>query len=103
MKRENTAGSRRRSSGGAHLVRCASFYVCLVLIDTFHFLRLCALVQVAGDVSDSIDVLRATLAVLKSTFGAGVAFVPGNHDLWCSLNSGGNSLDKLAEVLRVCT
>ena len=59
-------------------------------------------IVVAGDISDSIDKLRATLAVLKATFGAGVAFVPGNHDLWCSPSSGGNSLDKLADILRVC-
>lgn len=41
------------------------------------------LIIVAGDISDSLEVLRTTLAILKGTFGAGVAFVPGNHDLWC--------------------
>lgn len=41
------------------------------------------LIIVAGDVSDSLDVVRETLEILTATFGAGVAFVPGNHDLWC--------------------
>lgn len=57
---------------------------------------------VAGDISDNIDVLRATLACLGEIFGAGVAFVPGNHDLWCDKNSTETSLEKYSDVMRVC-
>eukprot|EP00037_Helgoeca_nana_P025306 m.275562 g.275562 ORF g.275562 m.275562 type:complete len:433 (+) comp26904_c0_seq7:357-1655(+) len=60
------------------------------------------LIIVAGDVSDSLDVVRETLEILTATFGAGVAFVPGNHDLWCGRSSFGNSLEKLDDVLKLC-
>eukprot|EP00041_Stephanoeca_diplocostata_P028344 m.801212 g.801212 ORF g.801212 m.801212 type:complete len:484 (-) comp23357_c1_seq7:720-2171(-) len=58
---------------------------------------------VAGDISDKIEVLRATLTCLRDIFGAGVAFVPGNHDLWCEKNGTETSLEKYSEVMRVCT
>ena len=37
---------------------------------------------VAGDVSERVEHLTATLAVLTARF-ARVFWVPGNHDLWC--------------------
>eukprot|EP00038_Savillea_parva_P004054 m.133587 g.133587 ORF g.133587 m.133587 type:complete len:444 (+) comp11360_c1_seq2:247-1578(+) len=60
------------------------------------------LIIVAGDISDRLDVIRSTLLLLTRTFGAGVAFVPGNHDLWCGLSSGGNSMDKYQDIMAIC-
>lgn len=60
------------------------------------------LIVVAGDISDSIGVIQDTLTLLQSTFGAGVAFVPGNHDLWCNSASDENSIDKLNEIRTLC-
>src|SRR5690606_3410881 len=37
---------------------------------------------VAGDVSERVEHLRATLDLLTDRF-ARVFWVPGNHDLWC--------------------
>ncbi|KAF6257221.1 hypothetical protein COO60DRAFT_31162 [Scenedesmus sp. NREL 46B-D3] len=66
---------------------------------------------VAGDVSDDMGRLRATLEALTSKFSA-VAFVPGNHELWVkgaseqatALRNGGatDSVAKLHRVLRLC-
>ncbi|WIA44136.1 hypothetical protein OEZ86_010476 [Tetradesmus obliquus] len=66
---------------------------------------------VAGDVSDDIGILRATLEALTAKFTA-VAFVPGNHELWvkgatehaASLRNGGatDSIAKLHAVLQLC-
>ena len=41
---------------------------------------------VAGDVSENISILKATLALLKQRF-AEVFFVAGNHDVWDPKNS----------------
>ena len=69
---------------------------------------------VAGDVSDSLNGVAQTLALLQSKFGA-VGFVPGNHDLWIDSpaakehfpNAGGThkpftSLDKLVALCELC-
>lgn len=67
---------------------------------------------VAGDVSNSIVILRDALETLVATFKA-VFYVPGNHDLWtksASLPGGGvhirpmpiTSEQKLEEVLALC-
>jgi predicted phosphodiesterase len=58
----------------------------------------------AGDVSDKLDLLRETLEVLASSFGA-VFFVPGNHDMWCRRDGseGADSLDKLRRLDEVCS
>ena len=56
---------------------------------------------VAGDVSDSTEVLRATLQNLVRRFGR-VWFCPGNHDLWLSAADEGDSMDKLRRILDLC-
>jgi predicted phosphodiesterase len=58
------------------------------------------LLIVAGDVSDSVALLRRALTQLKSCF-AHVLFVPGNHDLWVADGEDGTSLDKFARVCEV--
>jgi predicted phosphodiesterase len=55
---------------------------------------------VAGDVADSLAVLRDTLELLVSRF-AEVFFVPGNHELWVR-GEERTSVDKFHAVLRVC-
>ena len=55
---------------------------------------------VAGDVSDRLEIIRATLLLLRSKFRH-VLFTPGNHELWVR-NSELNSIDKLQQVLQLC-
>ena len=57
---------------------------------------------VAGDVSESVSVVEATLKVLASKFNQ-VFFVPGNHDLWISEeDTCDDSLTKLHGLLALC-
>ena len=51
----------------------------------------------AGDVSDSLDTLEATLRVLARRFDT-VAYVPGNHDLWVRGDAARTSMEKFAAV-----
>lgn len=51
----------------------------------------------AGDVSDSLEILETTFRELAKRFGT-VTYVPGNHDLWVRGESAGNSLDKFEAV-----
>jgi predicted phosphodiesterase len=55
---------------------------------------------VAGDISDRMEVLRSTLALLRSTF-AHVFYVPGNHELWVRKEAY-TSLGKLLKVSELC-
>lgn len=55
---------------------------------------------VAGDIADSLSVLRDTLEMLASRFRE-VFFVPGNHELWVR-GEPRDSVDKFRAVLRVC-
>eukprot|EP00850_Spirogloea_muscicola_P010798 SM000064S19820 [mRNA] locus=s64:536002:538047:- [translate_table: standard] len=57
---------------------------------------------VAGDVTDGLERLEATLALLTARFSH-VFFTPGNHDLWCRHEGEPrDSLAKLAAVLDLC-
>lgn len=69
-----------------------------------------ALLIVAGDVSHDETVIRKTLEVLNSRFGA-VTYTPGNHDLWVDADREGagglkhgidDSLQKLESLLMLC-
>ncbi|CAE7323000.1 unnamed protein product [Symbiodinium natans] len=55
---------------------------------------------VAGDVSDSLEVMETTLALLKRKF-ADVFFVPGNHDLWVGEDE--TCVDKVAKLQELCS
>ncbi|HEU4560414.1 MAG TPA: metallophosphoesterase [Longimicrobium sp.] len=55
---------------------------------------------VAGDVADSLAVLRDVLSLLRERF-AQVFFVPGNHELWVRGDSR-DSLEKFQAVLDTC-
>ena len=54
----------------------------------------------AGDVSDKLQVLEQTMALLSDAFGA-VFFAPGNHEFWVGREDASDSLAKLAAVQRV--
>jgi UDP-2,3-diacylglucosamine pyrophosphatase LpxH len=63
----------------------------------------------AGDISDNIDIVRATLASLQRTF-KNVWFCPGNHDLWVrksktagNSSSSISSLEKMEILLQLCS
>lgn len=58
----------------------------------------------AGDVSDNIDVFKATLLCFTRKFKH-VFFVPGNHDLWTRREERGKhtSLEKLELLRQMCT
>jgi hypothetical protein len=55
---------------------------------------------VAGDISDRLEVIRATLRLLRPKFRH-VLFTPGNHELWVR-NAELDSIDKLQQVLQLC-
>ena len=62
---------------------------------------------VAGDVAVEIDVISETLCQLQTIFTGGVAYVPGNHDLWlreteAKPSSNQNSLTKFAQIQTMC-
>jgi predicted phosphodiesterase len=54
----------------------------------------------AGDISDRLDTLRSTLALLRAKFMK-VFYVPGNHELWVR-NGGHTSIEKFFTVLALC-
>ena len=55
---------------------------------------------VAGDISDRLEIIRATLLLLRSKFRH-LLYTPGNHELW--VRSGDlNSIEKLQLVLELC-
>lgn len=58
----------------------------------------------AGDVSDNLDIFRATLICFTSKYKY-VFFVPGNHDLWTRREERGKhtSLEKLGLLRQMCT
>jgi Calcineurin-like phosphoesterase len=55
---------------------------------------------VAGDISDRLDTLKSTLALLRAKFMK-VFYVPGNHELWVR-KGGHTSVDKFFLVLALC-
>jgi predicted phosphodiesterase len=54
----------------------------------------------AGDISDRLDTLKSTLALLRSKFMQ-VFYVPGNHDLWVRRENR-TSIEKFHSVLALC-
>jgi 3',5'-cyclic AMP phosphodiesterase CpdA len=54
----------------------------------------------AGDISNNLDILRATLALLRSKFKK-VFYVPGNHELWVRREMH-TSVEKFFRVLALC-
>lgn len=55
----------------------------------------------AGDVSDRLEMLRDTLAHLRSLFAA-VCYVPGNHELWVRRRESPDSISKFWHIRRLC-
>ena len=56
---------------------------------------------VAGDIAHKLDLVAATLALLRGKFKR-LFFVPGNHELWVRQVKGWNSLDKFQRILELC-
>ncbi|MCG8669692.1 MAG: metallophosphoesterase [Pseudomonadales bacterium] len=56
---------------------------------------------IAGDATDSADILRSFLAAMANKF-AKVLFVPGNHELWLKRSDHTHSLDKFHELIEMC-
>ena len=56
---------------------------------------------VAGDISDSLELLREVFSSLKSKFRE-VLFVPGNHELWVHADEVECSLEKLELIDALC-
>src|SRR5215510_13601461 len=56
--------------------------------------------MLAGDVSDSVELLEWGLRSLASRFHR-VVYVPGNHDLWVRHDRGQTSIDKFHTVCAV--
>jgi predicted phosphodiesterase len=54
----------------------------------------------AGDISDRLNTLESTLALLRAKFMR-VFYVPGNHELWVR-QEGYSSVDKFFRVLALC-
>jgi predicted phosphodiesterase len=54
----------------------------------------------AGDISDKLDTMKATLALLRAKF-RDVFYVPGNHELWVRREPQ-TSVDKFFSVLALC-
>ena len=55
---------------------------------------------VAGDISNRLEIVRETLALLRAKFRH-VLFTPGNHELWVR-NETFDSIEKLRRVLNLC-
>jgi Calcineurin-like phosphoesterase len=55
---------------------------------------------VAGDISDRLDTLQSTLALLRAKFMK-VFYVPGNHELWVRKGDH-TSIEKFFTVLALC-
>jgi predicted phosphodiesterase len=56
---------------------------------------------VAGDVSDDLERLEATLTALRERFGR-VFFVPGNHELWVRRRECADSFEKFVRLVDLC-
>ena len=56
---------------------------------------------VAGDIASRIEIIQATLSLLRSKFLA-LFYVPGNHELWVRRQEYATSIDKFFEVIRIC-
>lgn len=56
------------------------------------------LLILAGDLTDRLDILQQSFAVLSKKFKA-VHFVPGNHDLWCRKDQVTDSIHKFNIVM----
>lgn len=54
----------------------------------------------AGDISDNLDTLHSSLALLRSKFRQ-VFYVPGNHELWVRRGAS-TSVEKFYRVLELC-
>ena len=54
----------------------------------------------AGDISDRLNTLKSTLALLRAKFMK-VFYVPGNHELWVR-KEGYSSVEKFFRVLALC-
>lgn len=55
---------------------------------------------VAGDIADSIEIIKRTLSLLRSRFKM-VLYTPGNHELWVR-NEKYDSIEKLFRILTLC-
>ncbi|WP_089940280.1 metallophosphoesterase family protein [Candidatus Entotheonella palauensis] len=55
----------------------------------------------AGDVCDRLEILRDTLAHVRSLFSA-VCYVPGNHELWVRRRESPDSIAKFWQIRRLC-
>jgi Icc-related predicted phosphoesterase len=55
---------------------------------------------VAGDIADQTEIIKRTLALLRSRFKM-VFFTPGNHELWVR-GEKYDSIEKLSRILRLC-
>jgi Calcineurin-like phosphoesterase len=55
----------------------------------------------AGDISDSLEILHEALTCLCHTF-AHVFFVPGNHELWVRRQEFPDSIAKFWHILQLC-
>ena len=55
---------------------------------------------VAGDIADQTEVIKRTLALLRSRFRM-IFFTPGNHELWVR-DGKYDSIEKLFRILRLC-
>eukprot|EP00040_Diaphanoeca_grandis_P024367 m.133838 g.133838 ORF g.133838 m.133838 type:complete len:330 (-) comp29698_c0_seq1:627-1616(-) len=58
---------------------------------------------VSGDVSDDIKLVAETLSQLQSIFTGGVAFVPGNHDLWLNKEERASQCTSITKFERLNT
>ncbi len=56
---------------------------------------------VAGDVTHKLDLLAATLDLLRGKF-ARLFYVPGNHELWVRDDKRWDSLDKFHRIVELC-
>src|SRR5215475_9012803 len=54
----------------------------------------------AGDISDRLDTLQSTLALLRAKFMK-IFYVPGNHELWVRRESR-TSVEKFHQILALC-
>jgi len=59
-----------------------------------------AVLIVAGDISDRLDILASTLALLRAKFSH-VFYVPGNHELWVRKETG-TSIEKFFRIVDLC-
>lgn len=100
MMHANTTAARIYAVSDLHAERAENANWVTAIDGARHLARGDVLI-VAGDVSDSMDVVRDTLVQLKARF-ASVMFCPGNHDLWVARGAAGDSMSRLAELEAMC-